>query len=247
MTNEQRLQKVIAEAGIASRRKAETLITSGHVTVNHQVVTALGTKVTLADHVEVDGQVLHHQKLATFLFYKPRGVVSTVQDEHQRRTIADYFNELPLRVYPVGRLDYDTSGAILVTNDGDLAHQLMHPRFKVDKTYLAKVQGIPTPEELKKLQRGIVIKGRKTAPAKATIYKTDIKKHAALVRLTIHEGRNHQVKLMLQAIGHPVEKLKREKFAGLDLSGLISGHYRELEPAELSALKKLVSKSRQTK
>lgn len=234
----ERLQKVMARAGVASRRESERMIQAGRVQVNGQVVKELGTKVTGADVVLVDGQLIEREQKVYILFYKPRGVVSAAKDDKGRKVVTDFFKDIyQQRLYPVGRLDYDTSGLLLMTNDGDLANKLMHPRYKVNKTYVAKVAGIPTNDELERLRHGIIIDGRKTAPAKSKVLSTDMKKQTAIVSLTIHEGRNHQVKKMLQAIGHPVKKLKRETYGFLTLKGLTSGEYRELKHDEIELLK----------
>ncbi|MCZ0891685.1 pseudouridine synthase [Ligilactobacillus saerimneri] len=234
----ERLQKVMARAGVASRRESERMIQAGRVQVNGQVVKELGTKVTGADVVLVDGQLIEREQKVYILFYKPRGVISAAKDDKGRKVVTDFFKDIyQQRLYPVGRLDYDTSGLLLMTNDGDLANKLMHPRYKVNKTYVAKVAGIPTNDELEKLRHGIIIDGRKTAPAKSKVLSTDMKKQTAIVSLTIHEGRNHQVKKMLQAIGHPVKKLKRETYGFLTLKGLTSGEYRELKHDEIELLK----------
>ncbi|MBU5309057.1 pseudouridine synthase [Ligilactobacillus saerimneri] len=234
----ERLQKVMARAGVASRRESERMIKAGRVQVNGQVVKELGTKVTGADVVLVDGQLIEREQKVYILFYKPRGVISAAKDDKGRKVVTDFFKDIyQQRLYPVGRLDYDTSGLLLMTNDGDLANKLMHPRYKVNKTYVAKVAGIPTNDELEKLRHGIIIDGHKTAPAKSKVLSTDMKKQTAIVSLTIHEGRNHQVKKMLQAIGHPVKKLKRETYGFLTLKGLTSGEYRELKHDEIELLK----------
>lgn len=234
----ERLQKVMARAGVASRRESERMIKAGRVQVNGQVVKELGTKVTGADVVLVDGQLIEREQKVYILFYKPRGVISAAKDDKGRKVVTDFFKDIyQQRLYPVGRLDYDTSGLLLMTNDGDLANKLMHPRYKVNKTYVAKVAGIPTNDELEKLRHGIIIDGRKTTPAKSKVLSTDMKKQTAIVSLTIHEGRNHQVKKMLQAIGHPVKKLKRETYGFLTLKGLTSGEYRELKHDEIELLK----------
>ena len=194
----ERLQKVMANAGVASRRASEKLILAGKVMVNGQVVTELGTKVTGADVILVNGQAIDQEKKAYYLFYKPRGVISAVSDDKGRKVVTDYFEEIPERLYPVGRLDYDTSGLLLMTNDGQLANALMHPRFKVDKVYVAKVKGLVQSEDLKRLRQGLVVDGKKTAKAKAKLLKQDKAKGISLVQLTIHEGRYHQVKKMFK-------------------------------------------------
>lgn len=237
---EQRLQKVIANAGVTSRRKAEELIKTGRVTVNGEIVRELGTKVDPKIKIEVDGVPIDkHQKTVTYAFYKPRGVISAVSDDKHRKVVTDYFADKDLRLYPIGRLDYDTSGLLLVTNDGELANLLMHPKFRIDKTYYAKVEGIPNAQTLKKLREGVSIHGRKTAPAKVWIENRNQAKNTALVGLTIHEGMNHQVKLMLRDVGHSVMKLKREQVAFIDLSGLQPGEARRLSNSEVERLLEL--------
>ncbi|WP_297817388.1 pseudouridine synthase [uncultured Lactobacillus sp.] len=235
----ERLQKVIAQAGVASRRKAEKLITEGKVKVNGQLITELGTKVNPTDQVEVSGVPIEKESLHTYLFYKPRGVISSVTDNKGRKTVTDFFEDLPYRLYPIGRLDYDTSGLLLMTNDGDLANDLMHPRNEVPKVYVAKIKGILKPEEIYQLKHGVKIDGKKSAPAKVKVRKTDYKKQSQIVQLTIHEGHYHQVKKMFQAVNHLVDKLSREKYAFLTLQSLTSGQYRELSHSEIKQLKKL--------
>ncbi|MDF8372357.1 rRNA pseudouridine synthase [Weissella paramesenteroides] len=241
----ERLQKVMAQAGVASRRASEKMITEGQVTVNGQVIRELGTKVEPTDHIEVNGTPIDSkEKLVYFLLDKPRGVVTTNSDDKGRQTVMDIVDE-PERVYPVGRLDYDTTGALLLTNDGDLANKLMHPKYRIDKVYVAKVKGIPMNEELEKLRHGVTVKtvqnGRhytfNAAPAHAEILSTDKKKHTAIVKLTIHEGKYHQVKEMLKSVGHEVIKLTRERYGMLDLTGLTPGEYRPLRHEEVQALK----------
>lgn len=224
----ERLQKVIAEAGIASRRKAEKMIVAGRVRVDGKLVTKLGTKVDTFSTITVDDEPIERESLHTYLFYKPRGVVSTAHDDKGRKTVVDYFDDLPYRLYPVGRLDYDTSGLLLMTNDGKLANLLMHPKNEVPKVYVAKIEGILEPDQIMTLKKGVKVDGRKCAPAKVKILKTNQKKNNQIVQLTIHEGHYHEVKRMFKAVGHPVEKLSRERYAFLDLHALTSGQYREL-------------------
>ncbi len=236
----ERLQKVIANAGITSRRKAEDFILQGRVKVNGQVVRKLGTKVKEKDVVEVDDVPIEKEEPVYYLFYKPRGVISAVADDRGREVVTDYFEEVEARIFPVGRLDYDTSGILLVTNDGEFAHLMMHPKSKIKKTYIAKVVGKPSKEALEALRRGIVIDGRKTAPAKVKLKSVRRKTNRSIVELTIHEGRYHQVRKMFETIGHPVEKLKREKYGFLTLDGLAPGEKRPLKPVEVKKLKDLV-------
>lgn len=238
----ERLQKVIAHAGIASRRKAEEMILEGRVKVNGSVVKELGRKVTSSDRVEVDGVQIEGEEPVYFLFYKPRGVISSVQDDKGRKVVTDFFQTIEQRIYPVGRLDYDTSGLLLLTNDGEFANLLMHPSNEIDKVYVAKVKGIPSKEKLTSLSRGVMLEDGKTAPAKTKLLSVDKKKDSAIVEITIHEGRNRQVRRMFEAIGHPVLKLKREKYGFLTLNGLRTGEIRELTHHEVKQLRVLAMK-----
>lgn len=235
----ERLQKVLAQAGIASRRKAETLIVEGKVKVNGVNVTELGTKVTRADRIEVNGVELVKEQFVYYLLYKPRGYISTVHDEKGRKTVLDLFPGVAERIFPVGRLDYDTSGVLLLTNDGDFAYNMTHPKFEIKKTYIAKVKGIPTREALRQLERGILLEDGKTAPAFVKTRSVDSKAKTAIVEITIHEGRNRQVRRMFDAIGCPVLKLKRETFAHLTAKGLNAGEARELTIHEVKQLRAL--------
>ncbi|MBD1378663.1 23S rRNA pseudouridine(2605) synthase RluB [Metabacillus arenae] len=235
----ERLQKVIAHAGVASRRKAEEFITEGKVRVNGKIVKELGTKVSQNDKIEVNGIPVEREMPVYFLLYKPRGVISAVKDDKGRKVVTDFFPEIKQRIYPVGRLDYDTSGLLLLTNDGEFANSLMHPKYEIHKTYVAKLKGIPARESLKKLERGIQLDDGKTAPAKVKLQSLDKKKQTCIVELTIHEGRNRQVRRMFEAIGHPVIKLKREQYALLNLHGLQPGDARELSPHEVKQLRAL--------
>lgn len=237
----ERLQKVMAEAGVASRRASEKLIATGHVQVNGQTVTTLGTKVAARDRIEVDGVPLHREKHVYYLLNKLRGVISSAHDEKGRRTVVDILreDEIEERIYPVGRLDYDTTGLLLLTNDGALANKLMHPKFAVDKTYVAKVKGLVSNDDLKRLRTGVKVDGRRTQPAKTRLKATDLEKRTSIVQLTIHEGHYHQVKRMLAAVGHPVIKLHRESYGFLTLQGVQPGDYRELRPEEVKRLTRL--------
>ena len=236
----ERLQKVIAHAGITSRRKAEELIVAGRVSVNGQIVKELGVQVSAKDRVEVDGVPIEQESPVYYMLYKPRGVISAVTDDKKRKVVLDFFTDVPERLYPIGRLDYDTSGLLLLTNDGDLSQKLMHPKHEVDKVYVAKVKGIADKKQLLPLSRGIRIEGKKTAPARFEILSTDAATQTSIVQLTIHEGRNHQVKNMLKAVGLPVQKLKREMYGSLTVAGLRPGEYRELTKKEVNELKKQV-------
>lgn len=232
----ERLQKVIAHAGIASRRKAEELITQKRVKVNGTTVTELGIKVSPKDQIEVDNVPINQEEPVYFMFYKPRGVISAVSDDKGRKVVTDYFMGISERIYPVGRLDYDTSGLLLLTNDGAFAQKLTHPKHEVDKVYVAKVKGVPEKQQLRPLSRGLYFEGVKYAPARYDVLSADTKAQTSIIQLTIHEGRNHQVKKMLQAVGLPVQKLKREKYGNLTLENLRPGEYRPLNKKEVSQL-----------
>ncbi|MCA0990831.1 pseudouridine synthase [Bacillus hwajinpoensis] len=233
----ERLQKVIAQAGVTSRRKAETLIEEGRVKVNGKVVTELGTKVSERCKIEVNGIQVEREEPVYFLFYKPTGVISTIDDDKGRKAVTDYFHEIEERIFPVGRLDYDTSGALLLTNDGDFANKLMHPSYHVDKVYVAKVKGLMNKETIQKLERGVQLEDGKTAKARARILSVDKQKEKSIVELTIHEGKNRQVRRMFETLGYPVQKLKRERYGFLELTGMNPGDYRELKPYEVKQLR----------
>ncbi len=238
----ERLQKVIANLGYTSRRKAEELIIKGKVKVNGEVITELGTKVKSTDTIEVDDIVLDNNKnYEYYLLNKPREVISSVSDEHNRKTVVDLIDTKE-RIYPIGRLDYDTTGAIILTNDGYLANKLMHPSSNTPKKYVAKVSGLVTGYEIKELRSGIIIDGQKTAKAKVNLKSYDKKTDKSIVELIIHEGKNHQVKKMFEAINHEVLKLKREEYANLKLTNLKPGEYRKLTNKEVAILYSLIKK-----
>ena len=237
----ERLQKVISNAGIASRRKAEELIKSGRVKVNGKVVTEMGIQVAKNSIVEVDDFIISTEEKVYFLLNKPRGVVTTTSDNYNRKTVVDLI-ECDKRIYPVGRLDYDTTGVLILTNDGEFANNLIHPKSQIDKTYIAKIKGFLAPPELMKLKNGVVIDGKKTSPAKVKVRKVDYKTNTSLIEITIHEGRNHQVKKMFDSVNHEVLKLKRDRVAFLTLDGLKSGEYRTLTPKEVNQLYALSQK-----
>ena len=226
-----RLNAFLARAGVASRRGADELIKAGRVTVNG-LPGELNTFVGANDVVELDRERLQPQELAYVLLHKPAGVVTTARDPQGRRTVVDLVDH-PVRVVPVGRLDADTTGALLLTNDGDLAHRLAHPRYEVDKVYEVEVEGEPDDAALARLRDGIDLDDGRTAPAQA--------RHLGptTVELAVHEGRKHQVKRMLAAVGHPVTRLHRSRYAGLGLEGLEPGAWRELESSEVELLRDL--------
>ncbi|AGY81575.1 MULTISPECIES: pseudouridine synthase [Carnobacterium] len=233
----ERLQKVLAHAGVASRRKSEELISKGHVRVNGTVVKEMGVLVGNSDLIEVDGVPIYREEPVYFLLNKPRNMITAVSDDKDRPVVTDLFPNIEQRIYPVGRLDYDTTGALILTNDGELSQLLMHPKHQIDKTYVAKVKGMIDRKSLNRLEKGVVVEGKKTAPAKAKILSADRSRDISMVELTIHEGRNRQVKNMFQAIGHPVEKLKRESYGTLTLDGLQPGEWRELKTFEIYQLR----------
>lgn len=241
----ERLQKILSSAGVASRRTAETLISQGRVSVNGVTVTALGTKADPArDEIRVDGRrIKAAQTLRYLLVYKPRGYVTTRSDPQKRRTIMELLAGVREYVYPVGRLDYDSEGLLLVTNDGDLAAALTHPRHEVEREYRAVVAGVPDERALQKLARGIVLDGRRTSPAVVKLLAPERRERAdtAVLSMTIREGRNRQVRRMCEAVGHPVQRLTRVRFGPLTAAGMKPGAVRELTPAEVRALQQAVA------
>lgn len=232
MSEKIRLQKYLARCGIASRRHAEELIRQGRVKVNGVTVTEMGVTVSPGDLVEFDGKpVVPEEKPVYILLNKPAGYVTTVSDPQGRKTVMDLLKGVKERVYPVGRLDYDTEGLLILTNDGDFAYKSTHPRHQVNKTYIAEVEGIPSNEALRKLRDGVMLDGRLTSPADVKILKQ--KKRSAVLKITIHEGRNRQVRRMCEAVGHPVLFLKRISIGGLRLGNLKPGEWRYLTASEL--------------
>lgn len=241
---EVRLQKVIAASGLASRRKAEQLIAEGRVTVNGQVVREQGVRVDPAkDHVKVDGRHLRAVEPYVYIMLnKPKGVVSSLHDPEGRPTIKVLLRGVRLRVFPVGRLDFDTEGLLLLTNNGEMAQALLHPRHHVAKVYLVKVKGVLSDEEIEQLERGVKLDDGMTAPA--TIKKIRKAEENSWVEMTIYEGRKHQVKRMFEAVGHPVLKLKRIKFGPLTLLNVEPGEFRYLTDREANNLRNTVKRRR---
>ena len=238
----ERLQKVISNSGYTSRRKAEELILKGLVKVNGNTVYELGVKVSPSDLIEIDGYILKNENKVYYLLNKPRGIITSTSDDKGRKTVVDLINT-NVRIYPVGRLDYDTTGALILTNDGELANLIMHPKSQIDKVYIAKVKGLIGKAQILKLQNGVIVDGVKTSKSKARILSYDKKTDTSIVELTIHEGRNHQVKKMFNAIGYDVLKLKRERIAFLSIKDMKSGDYRLLNPKEV---KKLYNETKKT-
>jgi 23S rRNA pseudouridine2605 synthase len=235
----ERLQKILAGAGVASRRKCEELILKGKVEVNGEVVTELGTKADPAvDVITVDGKTIGAEKKLYIVFNKPKGVITSASDPQGRKIVTDYLKSINERLYPVGRLDYDTEGLLLLTNDGDFAHLLTHPKHHVPKTYIATVKGVPHGTELDKLKKGVLLEDGMTAPAEVEYQDIDPAGKFATISITIYEGRNRQVRRMFEAIGHPVSKLKRISFGELFIGNLKRGLYRHLTKEEVEGLYK---------
>ncbi|BFH13272.1 rRNA pseudouridine synthase [Paenibacillus melissococcoides] len=243
---EERLQKIMANAGVASRRKCEQLILDGKVEVNGEVVTALGVKADPAtDIITVNGKPITANANKVYAaFHKPKGVITSMSDPEGRKTVLDFVKGIGARVYPVGRLDYDTEGLLLLTNDGDLANMLMHPRHHVAKTYHATVKGIPHGDLLEKLREGIQLEDGMTQPAEVEYHDVDMERKSATISITIYEGRNRQVRRMFEAIGHPVVKLKRVQFGSIFLQGIPRGKFRHLTKSEVNELKMAIKANR---
>ncbi len=231
----ERLQKVIAQSGITSRRKAEELIKEGKVRVNGKVVTELGTKVSNSDEIIVDNKILEKETKEYYLLNKPRGVITSTSDEKGRKTVTELINT-SARIYPVGRLDYDTTGALLLTNDGEFANILMHPTNNIDKVYLAKLEGIIKGEQINKLKDGIMLDDVLVKASRVKLKKVNQDSNTCMVEITIHEGKNHQVKRMFESVGYHVEKLTRERIGIFQIKDLKSGEYRKLTPKEVQVV-----------
>jgi pseudouridine synthase len=233
----ERIQKIIARAGIASRREAERMIDEGRVRVNGKTITEQGTSADAeVDHIKVDGKLLQlSNEYYYYLLNKPKGVVSTVSDPDGRPTVIDLMAIVKHRLFPVGRLDINTEGALLLTNDGDLANKLLKPAAKCPKTYLVKVAGIPDAKDIDRLQRGVTVDGMRYSRCEIRILKSD---NNSWLTVVLHEGKNHQIKNMFESVGHPVSKLRRIGFAFMSLKGLETGQFRELSDLEVERLKK---------
>ena len=237
----ERLQKVIAQAGITSRRKAEELIINGKVKVNGNVITELGTKVSEKDRIEVNNILISKEQKEYYILNKPRGVVTTTNDDKNRKTVVDLI-PTKARIYPVGRLDYDTTGLLLLTNDGDFANILTHPTKQIEKVYVAKLKGIIKGEQINRLKNGVYLDGQLVQAQRVKLKKADLKTNTCMVQITICEGKNHQVKRMFEDVGYEVLKLKREKEAFFELKNLNSGEFRKLTPKEVAKVYSLDKK-----
>ena len=243
----ERLQKILSAAGVASRRLSEELIAQGRVSVNGKTVTELGTKADPSvDEIKVDGRrIKTEQKRRYILLNKPRGYITTRSDPQGRPTVMDLMKGVREYVYPVGRLDYDSEGLLILTNDGDLAARLTHPRHEVDKVYEARVKGVPDEHALDRLARGVTIDGRRTAPAKVRASEPFAKGSGeqTIVEMSIHEGRQRQVRQMFDAVGHPVVRLKRVRIGPIEDPDIPPGHWRELTPQEVAKLQRAGSRT----
>lgn len=231
-----RLQKYLASCGVASRRRAEEMIAEGLVQVNGQTVREMGVQVAEGDAVTVGGEpVLPEAEKRYVLYYKPVGEVTTASDPQGRPTVLDHFRDYPVRLYPVGRLDFDSEGLLILTNDGELTQRLTHPSHEVEKRYIARVSNQVGEEELHLLRSGVPLQGRRTAPAKVSVLRLD--PFSTDLLITIHEGRNRQIRRMVEAVGHEVVRLKRVQYGGVTLGDLERGQWRELTPEEVRSLR----------
>ncbi len=236
---EERLQKILAKIGIASRRAAEEIILEGRVTVNGKVAT-LGMKADPSkDHIKLDGKLLTKPEPKVYLMInKPRGVITTLSESEERPTIKDFLKKIKYRVFPVGRLDYDSEGLLLLTNDGDFAHAILHPSKKIPKTYHVKIKGVLEDDEIEKLRKGVKLQDGMTQPSKVKkLWKTE---ENSWIEITIYEGRKRQIRRMLEKVGHPVLKLKRVRINGIEIGNLAPGEIRYLTPEEVGKIKKEV-------
>ena len=228
----ERLQKVIAASGITSRRKAEELIKLGKVKVNGKVITELGTKVNSSDEIIVEGKILEKEIKEYYLLNKPRGVITSTSDDKGRKIVTDYI-ETSARIFPVGRLDYDTTGVLLLTNDGDFANIITHPKNNIEKVYLAKLEGIIKKEQIDELKKGIMLDNTLVKATRVKLKKVNKDSNSCMVEIIIHEGKNHQVKRMFETVGYHVEKLTRKRLDIFTTENLTSGEYRKLTPKEV--------------
>lgn len=239
----ERLQKVIAHSGITSRRKAEKLIVDGKVKVNDQIVTELGTKVSQKDKVEVNGIEVEKEAPLYFVLYKPHGIISSVKDDKNRKVVTDLLPEINERIYPIGRLDYDTSGVLLLTNDGEFANLLMHPSHGVEKVYVVRIKGIPGKEELHSMVSGIKDYDDLLKIIRYKIISMDKRNQTTELELTLREGKNRHIRRIMEQLGYPIIKLRRIKYGFLNLNGLKVGQYRSLTPKEVKQMRHLALKN----
>lgn len=238
-----RLQKIIAQAGITSRRKAEVMISEGRVKVDGEVITELGFKPRKGAIIEVDGEKIQRENKVYYVMNKPKNTLCTSSDEHNRPTINDYI-DVEQRLFSVGRLDFDTTGVLILTNDGDFANQIIHPRYHLNKVYEVSIDGILTVEQIKMLSKGIKLEDGMTLPAKVVVVNKNYEKNTSRIELTISEGRNRQVKRMIEYFGYRVKKLNRKSIEFLMVNDLKPGEYRILKPFEVKRLLKLANEKR---
>lgn len=238
----ERLQKVIAKSGVASRRKAEELISDGKVKVNDEIVIELGTKVSQKDKVEVNNIEIEKEAPVYYALYKPRGVISSVKDDKNRQVVTDLLN-VSERVFPIGRLDYNSSGLLLMTNDGDFANLLMHPKYEIEKVYHARIEGIPNKEDLNKLLSGLKDENELLKIIRYKVTSVDKQKQRMDLELTLQEGKNRHIRRMMDRLGYPVLKLKRVKYGLLTLESLSVGQYRALTPKEIKQMRNIALKN----
>ena len=240
-----RLQKIIAASGLTSRRKAEEWILQGRVKVDGQVVTELGVKPRKGALIEVEGKESPREDKVYYVMNKPKKVLCTLNDEHDRRTVVDLMMDVPQRVFPVGRLDYDTTGVLIMTNDGEFANEIIHPRYHIAKVYEVTINGILKTEEIKQLEQGVVLDdGIKTLPAKLWVTNKDFAHEQTMFELTIQEGRNRQIKRMLEVFGYEVRRLHRRSLGPITVRGLNPGEYRLMKPFEVKQLRRLANEGR---
>jgi 23S rRNA pseudouridine2605 synthase len=243
----ERLQKAIAASGYTSRRKAEDLIRAGRVKVNGEVVSELGFKVKSGDMIMVDDQLLVGENKVYYLFYKPKKCICSLSDELGRKTVVDYFEDVTERIYPVGRLDYDTTGVLFMSNDGEFANLMMHPSSHLEKAYDVTIDGLITGDTLHQLEKGIYLEGIKTLPCKIRVVGKDMEHHTTMLIIKLVEGKNRQVKKMFEVMGHKVKRLHRRQIGLVDLKGLKPGEYRRLKPQEVKDLRKLALEKKSRK
>lgn len=231
----ERLQKVIAASGLTSRRKAEELIKQGKVKVNGEVITELGTKVDSSDEIVVDNKILEKEAKEYYLLNKPRGVITSTSDDKSRKIVTEFINTSS-RIFPVGRLDYDTTGVLLLTNDGEFSNIMTHPKNNIEKVYLAKLEGIIKKEQIDELKKGIKLDNVLVKASRVKLKKVNKESNTCMVEITIHEGKNHQVKRMFESVGYHVEKLTRKRIGIFTTENLQSGEYRKLTPKEVQVV-----------
>ena len=239
----ERLQKVIAQSGLTSRRKAEQLILEGRVTVNNKVVTTLGTKVSPKDEIAVDGIPLEKERNVYYVLYKPRGYISSVKDDKGRKTVIDLLSDVEERIFPIGRLDYNSTGVLLLTNDGEFAHLLMHPKYEIEKVYTVNTEGIPIQTDLQKLKKGIRNQNDLLKVKSYRVISVDRRKRTMTLELTLLEGKNRHIRRMMDTLGYPVLKLRRDKYGIVTLHKLQPGQARPLTPQEIHELRMLATKN----